>query len=76
MGLGLPVFSLSGEPLGVLTTLEPGLKDEALIEGMMFHNFTQSIIGGKGGFVQTFVLPAQTVYGVVSQAKLKASETV
>ncbi len=73
-GLGLPVFSLSGEPLGVLTTLEPGVKEEALIEGMTFHNFTQSIIGGKGGYVPTFVLPAQTVYGVVSQAKLKAAE--
>jgi len=73
--LGLPVFSLSGEPLGVLTTLESGVKEEALIEGMMFHNFTQQIIGGKGGYIQTFILPAQTVYGVVSQAKLKAAET-
>jgi hypothetical protein len=74
-GLGLPVFTMTGEPLGVLTTLEPGIKEEALIEGMTFHNFTQSIIGGKGGFVPTFVLPAQTIYGVVTQARLKAAES-
>lgn len=73
-GLGLPVFSATGEILGVLTTLEPSVKEDALIEGMTFHNFTHQIIGGKGGVVQTFILPSQTVYSVVSQAKLKAPD--
>ena len=74
-GLGLPVFSISGEAIGVLTTLQPVVKEEALIEGMTFHNFTSRVIGGKSGIVPTFILPSQTVFGLISQAKLKAAES-
>ncbi len=73
-GLGLPVFSERGEALGVLTTLEPGVREEALVEGMNFHNLTYQVVGGKSGLVPTFVLPAQTVAGLISQAKMKAGE--
>lgn len=73
-GLGLPIFTMAGDPLGVLTTLESGVKDEELVQGITFHAFLHQYVGGSSGVLHTFIVPCQTVYGVIGQAKIKAAE--
>ena len=73
-GLGLPIFALTGEPLGVLTTLESGIKDDSLTEGISFSIYTHQFIGGSSGLLRTFIVPSQTVNGVIGQAKIRAVE--
>ncbi|HLK61699.1 MAG TPA: hypothetical protein VKU00_34455 [Chthonomonadaceae bacterium] len=73
-GLGLPVYDLNGNILGVMTTLEPGVKDESLQEAMGFTNFIKQMVGGNGGIFRAFVVSNQTVHGVISQAKVQAVE--
>lgn len=71
--LGLPVFSTSGEPIGVLTTLLPGAKVEDAGESAGFAHFMTQFSGGttNGG---AFVLPPVAIKGLIEQAKARAPE--
>jgi S1-C subfamily serine protease len=71
--LGMPVFALSGEPVGVLSTVAAGGSDDAAAAGASYTMFMRMMTGGGGnGF--TFILPATTVKGVIDQAAKRAGE--
>lgn len=71
--LGLPVFSPSGEVVGVLTTLASGMKAESpdlsMGIGMMMRMF-----GGGGGqsLFHVFVVPGQPIVTAIAEAKQRA----
>jgi hypothetical protein len=71
--LGLPVYSVTGDVVGVLTTLAPGTKEEASggMEGMGM-GFLMRMMGGGGGLFNTFVVPNTAVSAVIAQAKTRA----
>jgi S1-C subfamily serine protease len=72
-GYGLPVFTVSGDVLGVLVTLTPTTKQESSAGGFGgLMRFMQG--GGMGTGVGTFVLPGNVVDGLIGQAKQKARE--
>lgn len=67
--VGLPVFSPTGDVLGVLTVVASGMRSEG--GGLM------SMVGGGNpveGSFRTFVVPAKEVRAVVAQAKERAAE--
>lgn len=69
-GVGLPVFSLAGEPLGVLTVLASGMKSQGG-GGLM------AMMGGGDGMAssfRSFVIPGKQVKAVIAQAKTRAAE--
>ncbi|HLV81928.1 MAG TPA: serine protease [Chthonomonadaceae bacterium] len=71
--LGLPVFSPSGDVVGVLTTLTSGIKAESpdlsMGIGMMMRMF-----GGGGGqsLFHVFVVPGPPVMTAIAEAKQRA----
>jgi S1-C subfamily serine protease len=70
--LGLPVFTASGEVVGVLTELESGLKaEESAGPGILQ---ALSFMRGGGAGAPSFIVPASAVKGVVAQAKKRAGE--
>lgn len=69
-GQGLPVFTLAGQPVGVVTGLETGLKvDEGGDGGML-----GMLMGGSRGQDSSFILPASAVTGLIDQARKRAQE--
>ncbi|MFH0945529.1 MAG: serine protease [Planctomycetota bacterium] len=64
---GLPVYTMDGAMVGVLTTLETGVGEE---DGSSLGFL--SMMGGGGG--QSFVLPAKVIGKLVEQAKKQADE--
>jgi hypothetical protein len=71
--LGLPVYSLSGDVLGALTTLAPGTKEEGGIADGMGFGFLMRMMGGGGGsLLPAFVVPNSAVNAVIAQAKTRA----
>lgn len=67
--VGLPVFSLSGEPLGVLTVLASGMRPQG-------GGFMQAM-GGENAMAsafQAFVLPTKQVKALIAQAKERAAQ--
>jgi S1-C subfamily serine protease len=70
-GLGLPVFSLEGEPVGALTVLSSGVKEEAEDSPMAMLRMLSG--GGRAG-PPPFLVPAKVVGGLVEQAKKQAVE--
>jgi hypothetical protein len=70
-GVGLPVFSATGEALGVLTVLASGMKPQGG-GGLMM------MMGGAGDAMESafraFVVPAKQVKAVIAQAKTRAAE--
>lgn len=71
--LGLPVFALGGEVIGVLTTIPAGVNEPGSAEAMGLSMFMRLMSGG-GTAGTSFVLPASVVKGIVEQAKAKAVE--
>ena len=71
---GLPVFALTGEPIGVLSTVVAGTSDEASAAGVSFNTFLRYLTGGGGGSNGAFVLPATVVKGLIDQAGKRAVE--
>lgn len=72
--LGLPVFTLNGELVGVLTTLAPEVKDEGG-DTMGFAIFMRLLSGGgSSGTGGVFVIPGQQVKPLVEQASRRAVE--
>ncbi len=72
--LGLPVFTLNGELVGVLTTIAPEVKDEGG-DTMGFTLFMRLLSGGgSSGTGGVFVIPGQQVKPLVEQASRRAAE--
>ncbi len=72
--LGLPVFTLNGEPLGVLTTIAPDVKEESG-DTMGFNVFMRLLSGGgSSGTGGVFVVPGAQVKPLVEQANRRAAE--
>jgi len=70
---GLPVFSSSGEVVGVLITLTPTTTDEG--SGSGFGSMMRMLSGGgMDSGVGTFVLPAKVVNGLIKQSRAKVQE--
>jgi hypothetical protein len=73
-GLGLPVYSLTGQPVGVLSTVVAGSADEASAAGAGFSMMLRFITGGSGGGGSAFILPGSTVKAVIDQASKRAAD--
>jgi len=72
--LGLPVFTLNGELVGVLTTIAPEVKEEGG-DTMGFTLFMRLLSGGgSSGTGGVFVIPGQQVKPLVEQASRRAAE--
>ncbi len=72
-GYGLPVFSSSGDVVGVLITLTPTTIDEG--SGQGFGSIMRMMRGGGlDSGVGTFVLPAKVVNGLIKQSRVKVQE--
>ncbi|MCS6830374.1 MAG: serine protease [Armatimonadota bacterium] len=72
--LGLPVFTLNGDLVGVLTTVAPETKDEGG-DTMGFTLFMRLLSGGgSSGTGGVFIIPAQQVKPLVEQASRRATE--
>ena len=70
---GLPVFSSSGDVVGVLITLTPTTTDEG--SGPGFGGMMRMLSGGGlDTGVGTFVLPAKVVNGLIKQSLAKVDE--
>jgi len=73
--LGLPVFAITGQVIGVLTVVTSGAKEQGAAESFGLGMFMRMISGGGGGAPNaTFVIPATVIKGVVEQARLRAVE--
>ena len=69
-GQGVAVFTLGGQPVGVVTVLETGLKvDEGGGGGML-----GMLMGGSRGSGSSFILPGSAVTGLIDQARKRAQE--
>lgn len=72
--LGLPVFTLNDELLGVLTTIAPDVREERG-DTMGFAMFMRLLTGGgSSGTGGVFVVPGQQVSPLVEQASRRAAE--
>ena len=71
---GLPVFSSSGDVIGVLITLAPTTTDDS--GGSGFGGIMRMMMrgGGMDSAVGTFILPAKVVNGLIKQSRAKAEE--
>ena len=73
--LGLPVFTLAGVPVGVLTGVASGVAAAESNEGTSMRMMMRLFGGGGGGSRPgLFVVPASVVSPVVAQAKARAVE--
>jgi S1-C subfamily serine protease len=66
---GLPLFALNGQVLGVVTTVESGVKSEGIGQdvGTMLR-----FASGGGGLLRAFIVPSSVIYGVIGQARVRA----
>jgi S1-C subfamily serine protease len=70
--LGLPVFAMNGNVIGVLTTVPAAGKEEGNDDSMNFAMFMRFFSGGGGNAGGAFVVPGQSIKLVVEQAKQRA----
>lgn len=71
---GLPVYAVSGELIGVLTTVAGGVKDDGTSDAMGFAVISRLMGGGGSMAGGVFVVPGSAVKGIVDQAVQKAVE--
>ncbi len=71
---GLPVFGMTGDVVGVLTTIPSGVKEQGAAEGMGLSMVMRLMGGGGSTPGGSFVLPASVVKAVIEQAKVRAVE--
>jgi S1-C subfamily serine protease len=71
---GLPVFSMSGDVIGVLTTIPSGVKEQGSADSFGLGMVMRMMGGGGGAPSGAFVLPSSVVKALVEQAKSRAVE--
>ena len=69
--LGLPVFSMDGSAVGVLSTITGGARDESGGESASIAMMMR-LLTGTGGPNSVFVLPGSVIKALVEQAALRA----
>jgi S1-C subfamily serine protease len=72
--LGLPVFNLRGEPVGVVATVLSRVAESAPHGGDMMDFFALGRGRMESGPLGIFLLPAERVRGVVAAARKRAAE--
>ncbi len=72
--LGLPVFSLRGEPVGVVATILSRVDESAPQGGDMMDFFALGRGRMESGPLGVFLIPADRVRGVLAQARKRAAE--
>ena len=73
--LGLPIFTLSGAPVGVLTNVAASVSSGESNEGASMRMMMRLFGGGGGGSRPgVFVVPGSVVGPVIAQAKARAAE--
>ncbi|MBZ0124848.1 MAG: serine protease [Rhodocyclaceae bacterium] len=72
--LGLPVFSLRGEPVGVVATILSRVDESAPQGGDMMDFFALGRGRMESGPLGVFLIPADRVRGVLTQARKRAAE--
>lgn len=70
---GLPVYAVSGEVVGVLTTVPSTIKEDSDNPDTMGMMMAMRAMGG-GGVLQPFLVAPSIVDALISQAKVKAIE--
>lgn len=70
--LGLPVISVDGTVIGILTSIESGVQDDS--SDMYSFNMIMRMFGGGSTPVDTFLVPASAVNGVIGEAVKQASQ--
>ena len=72
--MGLPVFSQTGDALGVLTSVASGVKADAFNEANGMQMMMRLFGGLSGGnHSGVFLVPASTVSAVIAQAQVRAA---
>jgi len=71
---GLPIYAVSGEMIGVLTTVPGGVKDDGAADAMGFAMIMRMMGGGGSSAGGVFIVPGSAVKGIVEQASQKAVE--
>jgi len=71
--LGLPVFNLRGEPVGVVATILSRVAESGPSGADMMGFFSLGRGGVESGPLGLFLLPAERIRGVVREAKKRAS---
>ncbi len=69
--IGMPVYDLSGDVLGITAIISSGLRSDLTGDST---GMAMRMLSGGGSMMKTFVVPALTVSGVVTQAKLRAEK--
>lgn len=72
--LGLPVFNLRGEPVGVVATILSRVDESAAHGGDMMDFFALGRGRMESGPLGVFLIPAERVRGVIAQARKRAAE--
>jgi hypothetical protein len=71
--LGLPIFSQTGDAVGVLTSVSSGVKPEGGNEALGMQLMMRLMGGGSGGnHAGIFLVPASAVSPVIAQAQARA----
>jgi hypothetical protein len=70
--LGLPVFTQSGEPIGLLSTVPSGVKEDAGSDRMGMGFLFRMFSGGGSSPTGAFLLPGAPIKALVEQAKVQA----
>ena len=71
-GIGVPIYDMNGEVLGISALIASGLRSDLSGDGA---GMAMQMMGAGGSSpLRMFVVPAQTVGGVITQAKLRAEK--
>jgi S1-C subfamily serine protease len=74
-GLGLPVYTLNGDVIGVVSTIQSGVKDDTSSDSAGIDFLMRMMTGGGGsGGMHAFIVPAASIQSVITQAKARAVE--
>ena len=73
--LGLPIFTVSGTPVGVLTSVASGVSSSESDEGMSMRMMMRLFGGGGGGSRPgLFLVSSAVVSPIIAQARTRAAE--
>ena len=71
--LGAPVFSQAGDPVGVLTSVSSGVKDEGGDASFGMQMMMRALGGGGGRSPGVFLVPGSAISPVIAQALARAA---
>ncbi len=69
---GLPIFTATGDPIGILSTVPSGVKEDGTSDQMGFAMMMRMLGGGGSSAGGAFVLPGAPIRALLEQAKVRA----